>query len=167
MSVNARGRTRLSATHFLNVDLDIYSKYDLQPLVKALGRKVIVLYVGRERKKYSAHLEVAKNVRTADSAIWAFCGLIEGLPKPRRALWNTANVRSFSIGIQAGMQPNSCDFVVRPKTLQAASLLGAQIILTVYALKIDSSARGVKSPGVAALSNNSPGSARFKVSSPS
>src|SRR5579863_2910187 len=114
----------LSATHFLNVDLDIYSKHDLQPLVKALGRRVFVLYVGRERRKYSAHLEVAKNVRTADSAIWAFCGLIEGLPKPERALWNTANVRSFSIGIQAGMQPNPCDFIIRPKTVRAVSDFG-------------------------------------------
>ena len=95
-----------SGTRFVNVDLDIYSERDLRPIVKALGRRVIVLYVGRERRKYSAHLEVAKNVRTADSAIWAFCGLIEGLPKPERDLWNTAKVRSFSIGIQAGMQPN-------------------------------------------------------------
>jgi len=38
MSVKARGRDRLSATHFLSVDLDIYSQRDLQPLVKALGR---------------------------------------------------------------------------------------------------------------------------------
>ena len=134
----------LSATHFLNVDLDIYSKHDLQPLVKALGRRVVVLYVGRERRKWSAHLEVAKNVRTADAAIWAFCGLIEGLPKPERARWNAANVRSFSIGIHAGMQPNSCDFIIRPKTLEAASRLGAQIVLTIYALKTDSSAGGVK-----------------------
>jgi len=152
MSVNARGQDRLSAPHFLNVDLDIYSKHNLQSLVKVLGRRVIVLYVGRERRKYSAHLEVAKNVRTADSAIWAFCGLIEGLPKPERALWNTANVRSFSIGIQAGMQPNPSDFIIRPKTVRAVSLLGAQIVLTIYALKADSSAGGVKWPGVAALS---------------
>jgi hypothetical protein len=141
-----------SATHFLNVDLDIRSKHDLQPLVKALGRRVIVLYVGREQRNWSAHLEVARNVRTADAAIWAFCGLIEGLPKPARALWNTANVRGFSIGIQGGMQPNPCDFVIRPKTVRAVSLLGAQIVLTIYALKTYSSAGAVKSTDVAALS---------------
>jgi hypothetical protein len=125
----------LSATHFLNVDLDIYSKRDLQSLIKRLGRKVIALYIGRERGKFCAHLEVAKNVRTADSAILAFCGLIEGLPKPERALWNAATVRSFSIGIQAGRQPSSCDFTIRPKTVGAVSLLGAQIVLTIYAPK--------------------------------
>jgi hypothetical protein len=152
MFVNARGPDRPSATHFLNVDLDIYSKHDLQTLVNALGRRVTVLYVGRERRKYSAHLEVAKNVGTADCAIWAFCGLIERLPKPERALWNTATVRSFSIGIQADMQPNPCDFIIRPKTVRAVSLLGAQIVLTIYAVKTDSSAGGVKSMAVALLS---------------
>jgi hypothetical protein len=29
------------ATHFLNVDLDIHSKSDLQPLVSALGEEVV------------------------------------------------------------------------------------------------------------------------------
>ena len=123
----------MSATHFLNVDLDIYSKRDLHPLVKSFGRKVIDLYTGRERGKFCTHLEVAKNVRAADSAIWAFCGLVEGLPKPERALWNTANIRSFSIGIQTGTQPNSCDFTIRLKTVQAVSFLGAQIVVTIYA----------------------------------
>ena len=123
----------MPTTHFLNVDLDIYSKRDLQPLVDRLGRKVIALYVGRDRGKYSAHLEVAKNTKTADSTIRAFCGLIEDLPKPERSLWNTATVRSFSIGIQAGTQPNSCDFTIRPGTIRAISDTGSQIVLTIYA----------------------------------
>jgi hypothetical protein len=123
----------LSATHFLNVDLDIYSKHNLQSLVKGFGRKVIALYVGRERGKYIAHLEVAKNTKTADSAIWEFCSLIEALPEAERAEWNAATVRSFSIGIQAGTQPNTCDFTIQPRTVRAVSLVGAQIVLTIYA----------------------------------
>jgi hypothetical protein len=123
----------LPTTHFLNVDLDIYSKRDLQPLVEHLGRKVIALYVGRDRGKYSAHLEVAKNTKTADSTIRAFCGLIEALPEPERSLWSTATVRSFSIGIQAGTQPNSCDFTIRPRTVRAISDVDAQMVITIYA----------------------------------
>lgn len=123
----------MATTHFLNVDLDIYSKHDLQPLVERLGRKVVALYVGRERGKYSAHLEVAKNTKTADSTIRAFCALIEALPKPERSLWNTATVRSFSVGIQAGTQPYSCDFAIQPRTVRAISDAGSQIVLTIYA----------------------------------
>jgi hypothetical protein len=113
--------------------LDIYSKHDLQSLVKGFGKKVIPLYVGRDRGKYSAHLEVAKDTKTADSAILEFCRLIEGLPKLERAAWNAATVRSFSIGIQAGVQPNTCDFTIRPKTVRAVALVDAEIVLTIYA----------------------------------
>jgi hypothetical protein len=136
-------RSRSSATHFLNVDLDICSKHDLQPLVKRLGRKVHALYVGPDRGKHSARLEVADfpKTATADSTIWAFCGLIKGLPESARVLWNTATVRSFSIGIQAGMHPNPCDFTIRPRTVKAVSVLGAQIVLTIYPLETAPSGR--------------------------
>jgi hypothetical protein len=122
-----------SATHYLNVDLDIYSRHDLRPLVKGFGAKVNVLYVGRDRGQYCAHLEIIQHTGTADSTIWAFCRLIEGLPEPERLLWNNATVRSFSVGVQAGTQPNSCDFTIRPRTVNAVSEVAAQIVLTIYA----------------------------------
>jgi hypothetical protein len=123
----------LSGTAFLNVDLDIYSKGDLQPLLNSLARKVIVLYVGRDRRTYCAHLEVAKFAKTADSTIRKFCRLIQALPKRERDLWNRATIRSFSVGVQAGKQPISCDFPIQAKTVKAVSELAAQIVLTVYA----------------------------------
>ena len=122
-------------TEFLNVDLDIYSKHDLQPLVDRLGKKAPPLYVGRERGKYSAHLELAKYIQTPNSTIRAFCRLIEDLPKPERSLWNKATLRSFSIGIQAGTQPRSTDLTLRPATVRAISDVGAEIVLTIYAPK--------------------------------
>jgi hypothetical protein len=54
-------------TEFLNVELDICAQYDLQPLVSALGKKVMVLYVGRERRSYAAHLELTGIAKSADS----------------------------------------------------------------------------------------------------
>ena len=125
-------RSGLSATHYLNVDLDIYSGRDLQSLVKAFGSKAIVLYVGRERGKYGAHLEISQRTTTPDSTIRAFCRLIEGLPEPERLLWNNATIRSLSIGVRAGKQPNPCDFTIRPRTIQALSEVAAQIVLTIY-----------------------------------
>jgi hypothetical protein len=121
-----------SETHFLNVDLDIYSKHDLSPLVQCFGSKVLVLRAGRERRKYSAHLEIAKLTKTPDSTIRAFCKLVEALSEQDRALWNTAIVRSFSIGIQAGAQPNPCDFRIQQKTVKAICDISAEIVLTIY-----------------------------------
>ena len=113
-----------SKTHFLNVDFEIYAKLDLQPLVNQLGRKVIVLYAGRVRGQNCVILEIAKHSKTADSTIRAFCRLIEALPEAERSLWNTATLRSFSIGIQTGVQPNSMDFAIRPQTPQNRVRIG-------------------------------------------
>jgi hypothetical protein len=141
-------RSRSSATHFLNVDLDIYSKHDLQPLVKRLGRKVIALYVGRDRGEYCARLELADVSKTVDSTIWAICGLIEALPESARALWNAATIRSFSIGIQAGTHPSPRDFTIRPRTVNAVSKLGAQIVLTIYPFETTPPGRGTPAAAV-------------------
>jgi len=130
MPLKKQGRV----AQFLNVDLDVYSGSDLQPLVKSFGKKVITLYVGRERRRYSAHLELAayqKNA-SADSTIRAFCSLIRALPKAERELWNGAKTREFSIGVQAGKQPFACDFRIEAHTVKAVAELGAVIVLTVY-----------------------------------
>lgn len=126
-------RDKPPATHFLNVDLDIYSKRDLQPLVTALGAKVIVLHAGRDRRTHRAHLELARPTKTADSTIRGFCALIEALPPVARDLWNAAKVRDFNIGVQTEMQPFSTQFALAPETLTATCGLGARIVFTVYA----------------------------------
>jgi hypothetical protein len=126
-------KARVLDTHFLNVELDMYSKCDLRPLVDQLGRKVIVLFSGREKRKFSAHLEIAGHARTADATIRAFCRLIENLPVAERKMWDAASIRSFSIGIQAEIGSPVRDFRIARETLAVASNLGAEIVFTVYA----------------------------------
>ena len=127
-------RSKTPDTHFLNVDLDVYSGSNLQPLVDALGKKVIALYVGRERRSHSAHLELPffRNA-SADSTIRRFCTLIRALPTAERKRWDSAKTREFSIGVQAGERPFSRDFRIELQTVKAAAELGAAIVLTVYA----------------------------------
>ena len=120
-------------THFLNVDLDIYSKRDLQPLVDRLGHKVRVLFAGREKNKFSAHLEIASNPNTADATIRAFCRLLDDLPQLERKIWDVAIVRSFSVGVQAEIGSPVRDFQIKQGTVTAAANVGAEIVLTIYA----------------------------------
>jgi hypothetical protein len=127
-------RDNPEGTHFINVDLDIHSSVSLQPLVSALGEKVMVLYVGRYKRTYSAHLEVTRVTKDADSTIRAFCHLIEALPKAERGLWDIAKVRDFNIGVQAETQPFSHEFAIAAETVKAVSKLGARIVFTVYAV---------------------------------
>ena len=121
-------------TGFLNVDLEIFSKHDLQPLINALGEKVLILYSAREGRTYRAHLELARTTITPDATIRAFCALIERLPKAARYSWNEAKRRDFNIGVEAGTssrQPQ--EFALSTETLKAAHRLGARIAFTVYA----------------------------------
>jgi hypothetical protein len=124
---------RAADTHFLNVDLDIYSTCDLQPLLTALGTTVIVLQIGRIKRTYGAHLEVAKLTKNADATIREFCSLIKCLPRPERQLWNAAKIRDFNIGIQARLQPFCTEFALEAETVRATSELGARIVFSVYA----------------------------------
>jgi hypothetical protein len=120
-------------THFLNVDLDIYSRSNLAPLVSALGKKVFVLHEGRDKRTYCAHLEVTRITTNADSTVRAFCALIQSLPRAERKLWDTAKFRDFNIGVQAEAQPHSHRIVLAAETVKAASEVGARIVFTVYA----------------------------------
>jgi hypothetical protein len=123
------------STHFLNVDLDIYSASNLEPLVSAMGKDVEVLFLGRIKRTYQAHLELAYSglSDTPDPTIRDFCDLVRRLPRAARRLWNTAKKRDFNIGVQSATQPYSYEIAVEAETVKAVSELGARIVLTIYA----------------------------------
>ena len=121
-----------TATHFLNVDLDIHSKDDLQPLAQAFGKKVDVLWVGRAKRTHYAHFELASRSTTPDNTIRALCRLINARPKAERGLWNAAKRRDFSVGVQSVAGSPVIDFAIKPEILRLASDLGARIVFTVY-----------------------------------
>jgi len=126
----------VNETHFLNVDLDIYSRSDLQPLVNAFGKKVSVLHVGRYKRTYKAVLELNRIARGADSMIRAFCALIRALPKAERQRWNAATVRDFNIGVQIRKKPNCYRIDLSTPAVKAASEVGARIVFTTYSPEI-------------------------------
>jgi len=114
-------------TQLLNVDLDIYSKSDLQPLVTALGKKVFVFHAGRYKRTYKAVLELNRIAKSADSKILAFCALIQALPKPQRKLWDEAKIREFSLGIQVQLKPITFEITLDDRTIRAASEVNAAL----------------------------------------
>ena len=118
---------------FLNVDLDLVSRSDLQPLVTALEQGAFALHVGREKRTYSAHLELSKFPKNPDAAIRDFAALIQNLSRAERKLWDTAKVRDLNIGVQSAMQPRTFEIKLSPDTLEIASILRARIVFTVYA----------------------------------
>jgi hypothetical protein len=121
------------ATHFLNVDLDIYSRSNLQPLLTAMGKRVSILHAQRDGQTFCAHLELARQTKSADSTIRGLCALVRALPRAEGKLWNAAKVRDFNIGVQAEMQPFSYEIAIAAETVKAVSDVNARIVFTVYA----------------------------------
>jgi hypothetical protein len=125
-----------SITHFLNVDLHIYSRSNLLPLVGALGKKVIDLQNERVRGLYWAVLEVSGQAPTVDATIRKLCRLIRALTPAQRRLWNKATRRDFNIGIQGNVEGNT--FHIEAETVKAAAAVGARVVITVYGSRLAS-----------------------------
>ena len=130
----AMKKRRLGTNQYLNVDLEVYSRSNLQPFVTAMGDKVLALYVGRIKRTYRAHLELAGSglSETPDSTIRTFCSLIRKLPRAALKLWNGANHCDFNNGVQARHKPDVYELSLTPETLAEASGLNARIVLTIY-----------------------------------
>ncbi|HVG91208.1 MAG TPA: hypothetical protein VNB54_06925 [Alphaproteobacteria bacterium] len=125
--------TGRNETQFLNVDLDIYSRSHLEPLVEALKGRPFIHYVGRERGCYAAHISLSSHGQTADALIRNLGRLIKKLPKSARALWDSATSREFNVGIQSGYAPQSYEVRVNESTVVLLSELNASIVVTTYA----------------------------------
>jgi hypothetical protein len=122
-----------SATRFLNVDVDAWSESKLQPLVAAFGKRILVHYVGAERRQQSAHFALASaHGKDADAIIRRLVALIEALPRPARQLWNRARRRDFNIGIQAGIEPYCHELALQNATLALVAGVGGRIVVTTY-----------------------------------
>ena len=116
---------------FLNVDVDVFSKTPLDSLVAAFGREVLVNYVGREGRRYSAHLSLYEP-HNADAAIRRLVQLITKLQRPARQLWNQASNRVFNVGFQSGFCPQALETAISSAAVKAAARLGASLTVTIY-----------------------------------
>jgi hypothetical protein len=119
-------------SRFLNIDLDIVATSPLDSLVAGFGRRVVTLYVGREGRRYGAHLELPLESNEPDLLLRKFVKLVERLPPHSRRLWNQARVREFNVGIQAASKPHSFEIGLAPQTLAAVGRVNARVGVTVY-----------------------------------
>jgi hypothetical protein len=120
-------------SQLLNVDLDIYSRFDLEPLISAFGNKVVVLHQERLNRTFQAHFELATNSKTADSAILKFCRLVDGLRGDAKELWHSASKRDLNIGVQVELQPLCFELALSVKASSAAAKLNAHRALDIRA----------------------------------
>ena len=111
--------TSETATHFLNVDLDVKSRANLAPLVGRMERRAVVLHSDRRRGVHSARFELLGTRQgTPDQCIAGLARLIEDLPAAERGLWDEASARIFDIGIQAGADGQVFKLKIKAATLE-------------------------------------------------
>jgi hypothetical protein len=124
-------------THFITVDLEIFSKRKLKALVTALHEKVVVLHEGRWGHRYHASVNGSGyrgNTRlTADQEIGELLGLIDILRAGARRLWDRADARIFDIGVQAGFHPHSHALKLSSRTIRRLANAHATVAVTTYA----------------------------------
>jgi hypothetical protein len=122
-------------THFLNVDLEVFSRAPLDGLVAAFGEKVDVLHVGKWGRRYAAQFEVSGSgyQAQAERLIHRFVAMVRALPSSKRRLWNGAQSREFNLGIEATARSKVFELRLQPKTLEAIVSVDGTVVVTVYA----------------------------------
>ena len=124
-------------TEFLNVDIDLRSVADPTPFIDALGRKVLSQRIGKDGRAHWVRLMLAGQPAGPGDAILQFAKFVAELPPTIRAIWENAVSKEFDIGIQAGFEPSSAEWVLDRKVVEAAARVGARVRITVYSANFD------------------------------
>jgi len=119
---------------FLNVDLEIESSEDLQPIIDDLGEDVSVLHHGDNGSSFNfVSFEVKPfGERDVDGIISSFCSFIENLSPDVRLIWDKSHSKKFDVGFQSGDFPRSYQTEIRADTIESVAKLGASIVVTIY-----------------------------------
>jgi hypothetical protein len=119
---------------FLNVDLDIVSRKNLDPLIVAMGSRVVVLHHERVPGSRNYFLRVERNRATKgtpESVTRELCNIIDALSPTARRVWQSAR-KEFNIGYELRVGERYSGFSLRPETLARVAQLGANLGVTYY-----------------------------------
>jgi hypothetical protein len=117
---------------FRNVDLHIRSRRSLLPLLEAWPSAQAPTRVGTAAPRWL--VLNGPGGKTATETVEKLLRLVHVLPRRARRCWNEAATRTFDIGVQAGLGPQSFEEVQLDRnTLAAISRVGGQLLSTIYA----------------------------------
>lgn len=118
-------------TTFLNVDLQIRVKSGMKKLLEGFGSSVEIMNNNPEDEY--ACIEIAHiQPRSIDEAIMLYFKIIKKLPRSARTIWESAESRCMSIGIQGGKAPHQSVFELSEKTISTLSSMRTTASITVY-----------------------------------
>jgi hypothetical protein len=126
-------KVRYEAARYLNVDLELESSSSMEKLLRHISEQTVVLHHAKHGRSWVASLELlSQRPRNSDQAMLLFVKLLKSLPSAQRREWDAARLRTFNIGVQAGLDGTPLELKVGPATLNAVAALGAGLAVTVY-----------------------------------
>jgi hypothetical protein len=123
------------AADYINVDLEVRSRTNLQPLADALSRRLFSLHVGGSKGDYLATFENgagAAKTGTPDLAIMRLVHAIDSLPPAIKSHWTKARDRVFDIGVAKAKGSKVFQLGLRTATVEAIVRLKARVALSFY-----------------------------------
>lgn len=114
---------------FLNVDLELFGKFDRGPLMRSFGDAVFVLCDDAEllSMEVSDHPDSTMLERVSQ-----FVALVRALPEDARRIWGSATRRVLNIGIQSGLEPRCSEWTLPVHILASLAESEVEVTLTVY-----------------------------------
>ncbi|WP_315723138.1 MULTISPECIES: hypothetical protein [unclassified Bradyrhizobium] len=124
-------------SHFLNLDLVLTSRADLTPLITHLDQSIYVLHHQEHEQQFLLVLEINDaGSRHPTACTEQFLTVIEALPEPAKALWDSCTSRTFSYGFEGGRDFPALDVTIPADLLLRIAGLGADVGITVYPCQI-------------------------------
>src|SRR5262249_49352125 len=88
--------------------------------------------IGKVGRAHWVRLILARQPSTPAHAILRFTKLVAKLSSRIRAIWVNAVSKEFDIGIQAGFEPSSAEWILKTNVVDALARLGTHVRITVY-----------------------------------
>jgi hypothetical protein len=125
----------MTATHFLNVDLNIeFKKQGHLKILKAeLLRRIVIIAEGPVNPGcFLLRLEVVPEYENPDDTICAFCFLLENLAAKGKGAWRSAHKKEFNVGCEADLSQAASQLSLGTETIKRIAKVGATLGVTVY-----------------------------------
>ena len=128
-------KTLSSPAEFLNLDLELTSIVDLNPLVAHFGNNVFVLINEENENGYFLCLEPIIEGTLSDNienCINHFIQLVSELPNELIEIWNSCTLRVFDFGFDGGLEELPLHTTITAESLNKIVHINAEIRITIY-----------------------------------
>lgn len=125
---------------FLNLDLELDSRFDLASMATAFGTAVFSLYCGPTPTGFRLCVEpVIDGLLNADSVACTehLLNVIETLPPEAMASWRSCASRTFDYGFNGGLEEKPLQTDISASHLARMAALGIRLRTTVYPYRQD------------------------------